>query len=173
MTFISQSSTSLLSLLQRSQIASPGPSRDTDIVAIMNGTRNVHEDGQPAASSSLFDRQALDVNEMKVNLIDRLGKALGVSRDDYDNQSSFGTALKAAIAKLRRDPGGATIIAAIEKRLGLDKLGISMDTLLNAVIDPGSEDARRLDGALRAQAGEMARDEAFELDEIGIYRPGR
>jgi hypothetical protein len=64
-------------------------------------------------------------------------------------------------------------IAEIEKQLGLDQVGVSLDTLVNAIIDPQGSDGDKLDAALKNHLSDHGKGEgngaSFHPDEIGLY----
>ncbi|TIT70995.1 MAG: hypothetical protein E5W56_22360, partial [Mesorhizobium sp.] len=64
---------------------------------------------------------------------------------------SYGSAVKNAVEALKRQSPSA--IAEIERQLGLDQLGISLDTLVNAIVDPTGGDRDRLDAAPEKHLG--------------------
>ncbi len=126
------------------------------------------------ASGSLFDPGRQDVSKLKVNLYERVGKVFGIAMDDYDSLSSYGAAIRQEVSNLVRQHGAA-VLTGIEKQLGLDKLGVSLMTVIGAMTDPGSDDERRLTDALRASLGDTddkheGRSRA-EDDGIGLYSP--
>lgn len=159
--------------------ASAGP----DLIAMANGVSGLDADeagGQPAQlrakfSDSMFSVNSLDSNKLKIDLFDRVGKVFKLDRAGFDSSNSYASAVKQAIAAIRSQAGGAQTIAMIEKSLGLDKLGVSLETVVNAMSDPGGDADDRLDAALRKQTGEAAdaRPGAVQaeirLDELGIY----
>lgn len=131
-------------------------------------------------SEALFGVNSVGITEMKINLMRRLGEEFGISLDDHASQSSFGAAIKEEIAKIRLLDNGEEILAKIEKTLGLDKLGLTIDAFVNAIVDPEGADAETLDAALRKQVGDDGkkneRDEAtkalrtlLQRDEAGSY----
>lgn len=129
--------------------------------------------------SEFFGANTMDVTAMKVRLMERLGDAFGISMEDHPDARSFGGAIRDVVEKLGMSPDGMKVLAKIEKDLGLDELGISIDTLIGAIIDPSGNDAEKLDAALREQAGELLEsgEEAetlqrlarMGLDEAGLY----
>ena len=155
-----------------------------DIVAIANGVSKpgVSVAGGPAQQAwgkiteSVFDSKLIDITEMKARLFERLGKELGLSMDDFGTASDFGRAVKAAINSIRMQDDGDLVLGQIERKLELGELGISLDTLVEAMIDPEGDADERLEEALRRQAGEdddkaeaLADLRSFTLDEIGVY----
>jgi hypothetical protein len=175
MTLASLAKFPLSLLLQPIRPSFSSGSNSTKLVATANGLGNASAVDVLAKNSTddLFSVTTVDVNQLKVNLIERVGKELGVKQEDYDTPAAFGFALKMAVMKLKAEPDGAELIAKIERNLGLDKLGVSLNSVIKAIIDPDGRDAEELDAALRAQAGEADPERAVELDEIGIYRPLR
>ena len=134
---------------------------------------------QAKVSEALFDAGTVNVNALKINLMERLGEELGLSMDEFETAASFGAAVRAAIGQIKMQDGGALRLAEIERKLGLNKLGISLDTLVNAIMDPDGDDAAKLDAALRKDAGEAAKDDgkpdaraalsALRHDDSGLY----
>lgn len=122
-------------------------------------------------SDAMFSVNSVDPTEMKVRLIERLGKEFGIEQSDYTSMADYGADIKRAVEALKARPGSAPAIIAIEKELGLDKLGISLDDLVNATLDPNGDASKKLDAALKKQAGEAGKGIAGSLhwDEIGIY----
>lgn len=130
-------------------------------------------------AEALFDRTTPDVTEMKVHLMKRLGEKFGLSMDDFDSPRAYGAAIREAIGHLKQQPGGSLALAEMEKDLGLDKLGISLDTVVDAIINPGRESDQKLDAALREQLGKDAGDHRasdarkgipkLQADGIGLY----
>lgn len=139
----------------------------------------VWQQAKALVTSSLFDPSVPDPTAMKVNLMERLGKEFGLSMDDFDNRSSFGKAIRDAMAPLLRSPEGMAMIREIERDLGLDKMGVSLVSFVNAIMEPGGADDERVDAALREQAGELLEESTreialpdpsrFSFDEIGLY----
>ncbi len=124
---------------------------------------------EPAVSASMFSLDSLNITAMKVQLMERAGKEFGVDQTDYESVSSYGAAIKNAIEALKRQSPSA--IAEIERQLGLDQLGVSLDTLVGAIVDPRGNDNERLDAALKQHAGGQGEGDAasVQLDELGLY----
>ncbi|RUT99646.1 hypothetical protein EOD23_24760 [Mesorhizobium sp. USDA-HM6] len=123
------------------------------------------------AAQSVFSVSNLNVTATKVRLMERAGKEFGIDQADYESVFSYGSAVKNAVEALKRQSPSA--IAEIEKQLGLDQLGISLDTLVNAIVDPQGSDSDRLDAALEKQVGDDGKDDgnaaSIRPDEIGLY----
>lgn len=185
---ISTTVSAALVILQRAAplSAGSGERRDpaaADLVAIANGAAGpgISAAGGHSAQAkgriaqALFDRSIPDVNEMKVRLMERLGEELGISMEDFDSVRSYGLAIRQAVEEIRREPGGGFFLAELEKKLGLDDLGISLDTLVDAMTDPTGEADRKLEAALKAQVGDIFDEDdkaalaALAPDEIGLY----
>lgn len=112
---------------------------------------------QARINEAMFGVNADDPTATKVKLIERVGKAFGIEQKDYTSLSAYGWAIRNAMEEIKRQAGSAFAFAGIEKDLGLDKLGISLEAVVNAIIDPESDDGKALDAALHRQAGENAR----------------
>lgn len=121
---------------------------------------------------SLFDLSVPDPTAMKVRLMERLGEEFGFDMDDFSSREAYGRAIRKAVDDLKA-AGGFSELKRIEKELGLDELGITLDTLVNAIVQPGGDADEAVDAALRSELGqdEQGRDIArmFQQDEIGRY----
>jgi hypothetical protein len=111
-------------------------------------------------ADDLFSVNSQNLNKMKIDLYKRVGEALGVRESDYDSLHAYGLALQQAVGQLKLAPNAQLVIAGIEKEIGLDKLGVSLDTVINAIIDPMGDDNDKLDAALQKQIG---------MDDDGLY----
>lgn len=63
------------------------------------------------------------------------------------------SATPASVGQLKLAPNAQLVIAGIEKEIGLDKLGVSLDTVINAIIDPMGKDNDKLNAALEKKIG--------------------
>ncbi len=135
---------------------------------------------QGRITEALFNPLVPDATTMKIRLMERLGEELGISMDDFDSRFAYGVALKSILEGIKRLSDSPAIIKEIEKNLGLDELGISLDTLISAVTEPGGDDEQQLDAALKDKVGETDNEAkaAFEAlqkvkpDENGLYSSG-
>ncbi|AZO15350.1 hypothetical protein EJ069_11800 [Mesorhizobium sp. M2A.F.Ca.ET.043.05.1.1] len=118
---------------------------------------------QPAISASTFSLDGLNITATKVRLMQQAGKEFGVDQTDYESVSSYGSAIKSAVEALKRQSPAA--VAKIERQLGLDQLGVSLDTLVNAIVRPQGGESDRLDAALKRHAS----GEGDQPDELGLY----
>jgi hypothetical protein len=162
---------SALQLLQQSNLSSfSAAGREREPAGI---TPIAASPAQPQQSDSMFSPMSIDVNKLKVHFMEQVGKALGLEVDDFESASAFGQAIRTAVLEIKRSPDGDRLIRKIEEDTGLDKLGISLMDFANALIDPDSRAAERLDAALReyatAEAGDNGADGPVRFDEIGIY----
>ncbi|MDX8526353.1 hypothetical protein RFM68_17785 [Mesorhizobium sp. MSK_1335] len=124
---------------------------------------------EPAVSAFVFSVDNLNITATKVRLMERAGKEFGLDQTDYDSVFSYGSAIKNAVEALKRQSPSA--IAEIERQLGLDQLGVSLDTLVDAIVGPQGSDHDGLDAALKQHAGGHGESEAasVQLDELGFY----
>lgn len=96
----------------------------------------------------LFDSSHVSVNELKVDLMERLGDALGLRQEDGESGYGWGRKLEAILSTMDYAQK-----RALEKEVGLDELDISIDTLVAAVKNPYADDAEKLKAALELKAG--------------------
>lgn len=183
---ISPANTVALQILQQSSIppvsAARKPAVADPLLAAANGIAD------PAASAgsgnslaakariteALFSVNSLDLTKMKTNLFERLGKEFGLAMDDFETVAAFGRAIREVVTKLKQNPEGLAELARIERDLGLTKLGISIDTLVEAMIDPDGHADDRLEAALLREIKEddekaVAALRALALQETGLY----
>ena len=186
MTSISSNSNALL-ILQSQLLAPADKTKDTgpDLLATAGGQpakQTVGVSTQPTqveskVSDALFSVNNRSVTQMKLDLIDRTGEALGVKKDDYASTDDFVAAMKKVVINIKAHEGWEQVIAKIEKDLGLDELGVSLEDVINSARDPEKDDS--VTEALKKQAGivdeeEEDADKALLLkqDEDGTYAPG-
>jgi uncharacterized protein GlcG (DUF336 family) len=181
MTSISSTNEAALLILQQSiSPVQPTDTKKTDgdnLVAIANGQPVKQASGmtpqptqaQSKISDALFSVNDRSVTQMKLDLIDRAGQALGVKKGDYASMDDFVAAARKAFSDLQAKSDGAQAIAKIERDLGLDKLGITLEDLLDSADDPDKND--KVTQALKKQL--LANDEGnstLKQDEIGRYQ---
>ncbi|TIR16716.1 MAG: hypothetical protein E5X34_25665 [Mesorhizobium sp.] len=118
---------------------------------------------EPAISASKFSLDGLNITATKVRLMQQASKEFAVDQTDYESVSSYGSAIKSAVEALKRQSPSA--VAKIERQLGLDQLGVSLDALVNAIVRPQGGDNDRLDAALKRHAS----GEGDQPDELGLY----
>lgn len=148
-------------------------------IAVADSAGGLTRRAKAKLSEALFAPNAPSVTETKIHLMKRLGQELGIALEDHETHASFGSALRAAIADIRMKPGGTFVLAAIERTLGFDKLGFSLDTFVAAIIDPKGDDGRKVDAALKKdlglddgedrKSGVRAAPAAVRRDESGLY----
>ncbi len=98
-------------------------------------------------NAHFFNTGALDVNEMKLRLVESLGKMLGIEKQEDQSGYSYGVQLEKAIAQL--DPQEKF---ALTDKLGLAELGISLDDLVKAIKNPYGKEDDKLEIALEERA---------------------
>lgn len=137
---------------------------------VLPGSSGARAQANARISESLFDHRP-NLQEMKFDLFRRLGSELGVNMDDYEDPHDYASALRRAIAKIKTQPDAMQILRAIEKELGLNELGLTLDDLIDAIDDPDGKVAKKLNEALIAQMGGDADSirEGIKIDEAGLY----
>lgn len=102
---------------------------------------------QDNISNALFSVTKVDVNELKIQLYEKLGKALGVEKTDEMSGFAYGRAIERAVAQA----GSANDLA---KTLGLDELGVSLETVIEAIKNPYGDASDKLGDALEKLHGD-------------------
>jgi hypothetical protein len=186
MSSIPSLASSAITILERANAAfaskEASPPAGGDLLKIANGlvsgSSGLTALAQAKVNEALFDRGTPDVHEMRVRLMERVGDALGLKPEDFDTVSAFGSAVKDKIAEIKRQPNGVLALMKIEKDVGLDKLGVSLDEFADALIDPAGSAAEKLDAALEKKidedlgAGkltERALQAFMQTNEAGLY----
>lgn len=156
-----------------------------------------------AATAALFSVNHVTGEKLLMQRVEQLGEVLGVERSHYRTFEEFGAAIKDAMLKLTANPDDGAMISGIaarmkldsktvevllqqktpdllfhliEQHLGLDKLGISLDSLVTAAQNPGGRDAERIKELLVQESGPSKTDKAGQTlllvtkDEDGLYR---
>lgn len=98
-------------------------------------------------TSALFGVTRTDPNELKIELVDRLAAKLGIDTDEARSSYRLGKALEDALKEMMPDEIGELV-----EDLGLEDIGISMDTLLSAIKNPYGDDNQRLMDGLNRKA---------------------
>lgn len=96
----------------------------------------------------LFDAGHVSTNELKMQLIDKLGMALGLKKEDAESGFSYGKKLETILSTMDYAQK-----RALEKEVGLDDLDISIDVMIGAIKNPYADDNETLEFALEKQAG--------------------
>ncbi len=156
-----------------------------------------------AAIAALFSVNHVTGEKLLMQRVEQLGQVLGVERSQYKTFEEFGAAIKDTMIKLTANPDDGAMISGIaarmkldsktvevllqqktpdllfhliEQHLGLDKLGISLDSLVTAAQNPGGRDAGRIKELLEQDNGLSKADKAGQAllvvtkDEDGLYR---
>ncbi|KTR05689.1 hypothetical protein NS365_09805 [Aureimonas ureilytica] len=140
------------------------------------------DDSPIAAARKMVDSGPLTgtekpgVTQVKLKLFERLGEALGLKVEDYASLGSYARAVRGAIEATGQQEGGAAALQAIEQTLDLNKLGMTLDTLIGAMEEPEGEADRALEKALAEFLGvEPPKGKSgagpFQTDALGLYGP--
>ncbi len=100
-------------------------------------------------AEAFFNGGAKSITEQKLELMDQLGKELGISRDDFRSSYGYGKAIEDAVAAL--DPASAI---DLKDKLALDDLGISLTELVAAIKNPYGDEDTKLETALQKRSGD-------------------
>ncbi|WP_429810754.1 hypothetical protein [Ensifer sp. B1-9] len=120
----------------------------------------VQSDGARKAANDkinahFFDRTRNDPNSNRAALIRQVGEFFDLDRETFKSDAAFARALENEIKAL--DPGD---IAKVEKQLGLDKLGVSLTDLTEALKNPGGRENETLKAALGETSGNGSQSQA-------------
>lgn len=111
--------------------------------------------GESKVAEAMFGVNHPSITKQKLDIIDKTAKALGVNQDDYASREDFVDALQKAFGRLKID-GGDAAVHGLEKELGLDKLGVSLQDIIDSARDPEAND--KLTKALKRKAGVFGDD---------------
>lgn len=100
-------------------------------------------------AEAFFNNGAKGITEQKIELMDQLGKNLGISRDEFRSSYGYGKVIEDAIAAL--DPASAI---DLKDELGLDDLGVSLTELVAAIKNPYGDEDTKLENALNKRSGD-------------------
>jgi hypothetical protein len=167
---ISSVNSSALLILKQSSFAAyaQNKTQSGDISAIASGSVAQTGAANPLAASPDATMQE------EVKLYQETGQALGVNMDDYPSPSLYANALRSVVDTLKEQnpQGWPQIEKGIEHELGLDKLGISLDTVISA-IGGDSDSQKALEKALQKQTGDSGGNasspSAASNNDIGLY----
>lgn len=156
-----------------------------------------------AATEALFGVNRESGEKLLIRRIEQLGQVLGVDRSDYGDFDVFIRAVKDVLIQVIAKPNGAMTIETIaarmkldpdtvaalkaqktpdmlfriiEKHLGLDRLGLSLDRLVTAAQDLQGAEAETIieillrDRALSTTGGAGQAPVLVRTDEAGLYR---
>ncbi len=106
-------------------------------------------------ASALFGSGNVDPNELKMDLMERLAKEVGLDPDEARSNFKFGKAVEDIVKELPDEQ-----VRKIEEDIGLKDLGVTMDSLIAAIKNPYADDAQRLNDALtkKANGGKLTGD---------------
>ncbi len=133
---------------------------------------------EASISESVFSVNHKSASELKLDLLERTGREFGLEMNSFDSPQEFGTALRRLVSKLRLEPNGEMALKAMERKLGLDELGLNIDDIVNAASDPDGDAGKRVEKALAEKYGldeEAQEDMEAEAplliitDETGLY----
>jgi len=131
-----------------------GKERDRITEARISGSEEAKR-ARDKIASALFDASKTDPNEVKIELIDRLAKKLGIDDDVAKSSYRLGKALEDALKQM-----GAAGASQLAEDIGLKDMGVTMETFLAAIKNPYGDDAQRLKDGINKHinGGKVATD---------------
>ncbi|MCS4243093.1 hypothetical protein M2418_002624 [Rhizobium sp. BIGb0125] len=189
MSVISSVNSAALLILQQTNstsIISDEKPDSNSLVSVANGVNDrIGMSAQPGQAQSkisqaMFSVNNVNVNKLKLDLIERAGKELGFEKADFESDTAFASAMRKRVIYMHAT-GADERINAIEKELGLDKLGVSLLDVVSSARNPDLDD--KVTQALKEREGvedeEVRRKTEKENnasspsslapDEIGLY----
>lgn len=179
MTLISNAPSAALASLQQlnkvTTISKQLPSAADSLIAVATGqTNKVAVSKQPTqaqskVSEAMFSMSKDSIAKQKLDLIERTGRALGVERSDYSSMDEFVAAMKKVYGEIKVQPGGMGALRALERQLGLDKLGLTIADVIESAQDGGSNDKvtkafERQAKKEKDEANGTGSDQAIQID---------
>lgn len=111
-----------------------------------------------------------------MEIIETLFKIYKISVDKDNCAAPYFKAVKIAFLALKLHDGGGKIIDGLEEGLGLKDLGLSLETVINAMGNPDGEDDRKVTEALEKKYGaekngySAKKPGLVHINDAGIYR---
>lgn len=121
------------------------------------------------AGATVFDSSRTTKEELKAKILRELAKSVGVDIDKGGKDlKDLGRKIKLSLEALKaEDPAKyQEFIDELNKKLGLDKLGLSVEDFVEAIINPDSDKAKKLDEKLDAILSDDKTDGSTSLDEV-------
>lgn len=119
--------------------------------------------------ATVFDANHMTKEELKAKILRELAKSVGVNIDKGGSDlKDLGRKIKLSLEALKaEDPGKyQDFIDKLNKKLGLDKIGLSVEDFIEAIINPDSDKAKKLDEKLDALLGDEKTDGSKTIDEV-------
>lgn len=124
------------------------------------------------AGATVFDNSRMSKTEFKAKILKEIASSLGIDLDkggaDLKRLAKF---IRGKLAYMKsQDPVGyEEFMEGITKRLGLDKLGLKAEDIVEAMADPSSQKAEEVDQKLDVyfgKDGEASSEVDSELNDI-------
>lgn len=121
------------------------------------------------AGATVFDANRTTKEELKAMILRELAKSVGVDIDKGGSDlKDLGRKIRVSLEQLKaQDPTKyQEFIDKLNKKLGLDKLGLSVEDFVEAIINPESDKAKKLDEKLDVLLGDDKTDGSKTIDEV-------
>ena len=124
------------------------------------------------AGATVFDNGRMSKSEFKAKILKEIARSLGIDLDkDGTDLKRLANLVRDKLAYMKsQDPVGyEEFMEGITKSLGLDKLGLKAEDVVEAMADPSSQKAEEVDQKLDVyfgKDGEASSEVDSELDDI-------
>ena len=124
------------------------------------------------AGATVFDNSRMSKSEFKAKILKEIARSLGIDLDkDGTDLKHLANLVRDKLAYMKsQDPVGyEEFMEDILKSLGLDKLGLKAEDIVEAMADPSSKKAKEVDQILDVyfgKDGEASSEVDSELDDI-------
>ena len=124
------------------------------------------------AGATVFDNSRMSKSEFKAKILKEIARSLGIDLDkDGTDLKHLANLVRDKLAYMKsQDPVGyEEFMEGITKRLGLDKLGLKAEDVVEAMADPSSQKAEEVDQKLDVyfgKDGEASSEVDSELNDI-------
>lgn len=132
---------------EEAEKASPKPKVDPVIEAKIAASEE-HKRARDKIAEALFGQGQVDINEMRMDLIEKLGEKLGIDVEEAKSSFGLGSAFQEAIKSL-----DYATQKQLSEDIGLDDLNITLEQFVLSVKNPYGDENDRLKEALESQAG--------------------
>ncbi|MFS2150757.1 hypothetical protein [Rhizobium sp. Rhizsp42] len=127
-----------------------------ETIELQSGQRSTVRTANASLAVSAIPQATIDalaginVSEQKSDLVGKVGDELGIRTSDFAKWDDYQNAIAAKLEELGQTSDGQNVLDDLEGKLGLSKLGVSLQIIQGAMTTPGGEDDQKLNAAFRS-----------------------